>query len=83
MYSEIFYHNFFINFLTALLFIIFNFYFSYSVSNIFNKNILFKENNPLLVFFLVFLFYASTFNYLILFKLENIIKVIFFIILFF
>ncbi len=82
MYSEIFYHNFFINFLTALLFIIFNFYFSYSVSNIFNKNILFKENNPLLVFFLVFLFYASTFNYLILFKLETIIKVIFFIILF-
>ena len=53
MYAEIFYHNFFINFLTALLFIIFNFYFSYSVSNIFNKNILFKENNPLLVFFLV------------------------------
>ena len=81
MYSEIFYHNFFINFLTTFLFIIFNFYFSYSVSNIFSKTILFKESNPLLVFFLVFLFYASVFNYLILFKLENIIKVIFFIIL--
>ena len=81
MYAEIFYHNFFINFFTALLFIIFNFYFSYSVSNIFNKTILFRESNPLLVFFLVFLFYASVFNYLILFKLENIIKVIFFIIL--
>ena len=83
MYSEIFYHSFFINFITTLSFILFNFYFSFSVSKVLNKNFSLKETDPLLIFFFVFLLYASIFNYLILFKLENIIQNFFYIILIF
>ena len=82
MYSEIFYHGFFNNFILSTLFIVFNLYFSFLISYNIKGKALFKDNRPILIFFSIFLIYSAVFNYLILFKLENIIKLIFYIILF-
>lgn len=70
MYELIFTNNFFINFFNSFLFIIFNIFFSYLIHlNLRERNyILFKNYQPLIIFFLFFSIIALIFNLLILFN---------------
>ena len=83
MYQDLFTSNFFLNFIPSFLFIIFNILFSHSFSlNMKKKGILFfDEFQPLVIFFLIFIFYSLVLNFLILIDFYNFFNIIFYLII--
>ena len=80
MYENIFTYSFLPNFFFSLLFLILNILFSYKISNfqIIKKKFFFEELQPIVIFFLIFIFYTLVLNLTIIFNFEYLSEIFYF-----
>ena len=76
MYEILYNNNYFTNFLTSSIFLIFIVFNSFLLSSLIQKKyiIFFKEFSPIVIFFLIFLCFSIFFNFLLLFQLEYLLR---------